>query len=387
MRTSSVVVFLFLLSLLCGFCHALMTDQNESQLILTSDQIVYGKIVDVKSAWNARNTHIETTAYIMVEEAFVTNDRDTISSDTTIPVTVLGGTVGDTYEWVEDMPVFIPDTEVFVYLKRTGTGNYTVNGLYEGIYTVNFDQQSPSPANDARRIKEVITKTLQGIPVERYPSELSIPLTHLEDTSSPTITSVIPGSASAGTDTQITITGSGFVIKASRTSPGEVKFFAKMGSTGWYAMYATGRPYPDYNLSGFIVNGYCIDSWSDTQIKVRVPSGITTHSYWSGASSGFLRVKNDVGVETGLYPFSVTFSAPKTWGSKKAKWNSTPTYYVNPGSVSGTLPAIQNAAASWNNAVQPVFFQIQLWRTDIMQNRRKRWEKRDIVWPSGGFYW
>jgi hypothetical protein len=118
MRTSSVVVFLFLLSLLCGFCHALMTDQNETQLILTSDQIVYGKIVDVKSAWNARNTHIETTAYILVEEAFVTNGMDTISSDTTIPVTVLGGTVGDTYEWVEDMPVFIPDTEVFVYLNR-----------------------------------------------------------------------------------------------------------------------------------------------------------------------------------------------------------------------------------------------------------------------------
>ena len=101
-------------------------------------------IVDVKSAWNCRNTHIETTAYILVDEAFVKNDVSNTRPGMTIPVTVLGGTVGDTSEWVEDMPVFIPDSEAFVYLKETGSGKYTVNGLYEGVHTVNSDRQSSS---------------------------------------------------------------------------------------------------------------------------------------------------------------------------------------------------------------------------------------------------
>ena len=363
------MVFLFLLCLLCGFCHALMTGQDESQLILSSDQIVYGKIVDVKSMWNAQNTHIVTTAYILVDEAFVKSDTTNTGSGMTVPVTVLGGTVGDTSEWVEDMPVFIPDTDVFVFLKETGNGKYTVNGLNEGVYVVNSDQQSSplatavkqiqkssSPADKVKQIRERIIKTRLGIPVDIYPSVLSRPLAPLADTSAPVITSVTPSSASAGTDTQITITGSGFGTKASRSSYGDVAFFAKSGSSNSYVMWATGFPYEDINANGFILNGNCIDSWSDTQIKVRVPSGITDQAYWSGASSGFLVVLNDLGYQTDLYPFAVTFAAPKTWGSKQAKWNSAPSYYVNPGSVAGTLPAIQSAAATWNNSVQPGSF-------------------------------
>ena len=110
------------------------------------------------------------------------------------------------------------------------------------------------------------------------------------------------------------------------------------------------------NASGMILNGNCIDEWSDTRIKVRVPSGLTYQGYWSGASSGFLSVRNDMGYQTTSYPFAVTFAAPKTWGSKKAKWSSAPTYYVNPGSNTGALSAIQNAAGKWNSSVLPDSF-------------------------------
>ena len=79
MKTSSVVICIILLCFLCGFGNALMIYQNDTQLIRTSDQIVYGKIVDVKSAWNPQKTHIETTAYILVDEAFITNNNESIN--------------------------------------------------------------------------------------------------------------------------------------------------------------------------------------------------------------------------------------------------------------------------------------------------------------------
>ncbi len=90
MRTFSVAICFILLCLLCGFCNALMIYQNDTQLIRTSDQIVYGKIVDVKSVWNAQKTHIETTAQVLVDEAFVQSNNLGINSGTTVPVTVLG---------------------------------------------------------------------------------------------------------------------------------------------------------------------------------------------------------------------------------------------------------------------------------------------------------
>ena len=136
MKTSSVVICIVLLCLLCGFGNALMIYQNDTQLIRTSDQIVYGKIVDVQSAWNAQKTHIETTAQILVDEAFIQDNDSVINSGTSIPVTVLGGTVGDIAEWVEDMPVFELNSDVFIYLEKTNSGKFTVHGLENGIHQV-----------------------------------------------------------------------------------------------------------------------------------------------------------------------------------------------------------------------------------------------------------
>ena len=136
MKTYSIVICFIFLSLICGFGNALMIYQNEYQLIQTSDLIVYGKIVHVKSQWNAPKTHIETTAQILVADAFKNSDTN-ISSGSAVPVSVLGGTVGDVTEWVEDMPVFVPGTDAFVYLNKRSDGKYSVNGLYQGVHTVN----------------------------------------------------------------------------------------------------------------------------------------------------------------------------------------------------------------------------------------------------------
>ncbi len=213
------------------------------------------------------------------------------------------------------------------------------------------NQQSSSSASEVLLIKERITKTLQGIPVDTYPPELSKLHVSLAAASSPVISSVTPTSASAGTDTQITITGSGFGTKASRESVADVLFFSSTDDgTHLYHVYASGwfpvPPYFDVLVNGFLLNGDSIDSWSDTQIKVRVPTGINENLYWGGASSGYLVVLADDGNISNFYPFAVTFSVPKTWGSKQAKWNSSPTYYVNPDSQPGLVQAVPEC--SWN---------------------------------------
>lgn len=170
MKISCVVICLILLCFFCGFSTALTIYANDSQLIRTSDQIVYGKIVDVKSAWNAQKTHIETTAQILVAESFIKNNNSGINTGTTIPVTVLGGSVGNTSEWVEDMPVFIPDSDAILYLKRINNEKFTVNGLDKGIHVVFNDKAgsiknrpSFSSVGDIQLFRERINKTLEGI--------------------------------------------------------------------------------------------------------------------------------------------------------------------------------------------------------------------------------
>ena len=358
MKTYSFVICIIFLSLICGFGNALMQYQNDSQLILTSDQIVYGKIVDVKSQWNAQKTHIETTAQILVADTFKKSDTS-ISSGSTVTVTVLGGTVGDVTEWVEDMPVFVPGTDIFVYLNKRSGGTYSVNGLYQGVHTVNNNKlgksttKTSSSASDVEKFKERINKTLQGTPT--YAASMEIFDTSSDSLDAPgpivyaaTVTTVSPNTSSAGTNTVITITGSGFGTKASRGSCADVAFLYRTQETilDTWVIYATGYPYLSNNVDDIVY------PWTDTQIKVKVPTGITGDGYPGSAGSGFIAVCDDTCECGDVVPFTVTF------GYGKKKWNKTATYYVNPGSVSGAAMAVQNAGTTWNNAIPGSSFRL-----------------------------
>ena len=344
-KNVSLVCIIVMLSLLCGVGQALMIPQSDAGLILSSDEIVYGKIISVSSRWNAQQTHIETTAQILVSDAFKTSNSG-IRSGSIVPVTVRGGTVGDVTEWVEDMPVFVADTDVFVYLNQKSDGKYSVNGLYQGVHGVNTDNwgkpqttKSSSSASDVEIIKGRINNILLG-------TSTGAASTGIFDTSSDapgpvtyaaTVTSVSPNTASAGTDTIITILGSGFGTKASRRSNADVRFLYRPDGTSPY-IYATGYPYFTNNVNDIV-------SWSDTQIQVKVPTGICGDQYPGSASSGYLQVRTDAGALSANVPFTVTF------GYGKAKWNTPATYYVNPGTVSGSAASIQRAGATWNNVI------------------------------------
>jgi hypothetical protein len=137
----------------------------------------------------------------------------------------------------------------------------------------------------------------------------------------PAITSVSPSSASAGTNSSVTITGSGF-----GTAAGSVYFF-----------YCSGEP----SIAGSVV------SWTNTSIVVRVPVG-TVDGYAASASSGWLYVRNSAGADSSNYPFAVTFSYG---GAKWSGSNPVVQYYVNPNSAdaSGSLNAVKAAASAWSS--------------------------------------
>ena len=117
--------FLFF-CLLCGTVSAISAYQNESYAMQASDLVVQGKIVDAKSAWNAQKTHIVTIAQVQVTDSLKNTDSARNLIGSTVEVSVLGGTVGNETEWVEDMPTLIKDTNAIFFLKKGNDGQYSV---------------------------------------------------------------------------------------------------------------------------------------------------------------------------------------------------------------------------------------------------------------------
>ncbi|MEN6341737.1 MAG: PKD domain-containing protein [Methanospirillum sp.] len=155
----------------------------------------------------------------------------------------------------------------------------------------------------------------------------------------PVITSISPQIASAGTETVITITGTGFGTNA---SPGDVGFLG----AGANILWASGRTDPSYNPNDIV-------SWSDTEVRVRVPTGIDSEGYIVSASSGVLCLVTGANRTSELVPFAVSF------GVMKKKWAAPPVFVVNDNcpNVTGGAAAVRRAVATWNSAL-PASFQI-----------------------------
>ena len=108
----------------------------------------------------------------------------------------------------------------------------------------------------------------------------------------PVISSVDPNIGPAGTGTEITITGTGFGLNTI-WFPGDVAFLYRYkgqdewGRPVWFPIWASGGG-DDRNVDNIV-------SWSDTQIVVRVPVGVTSDNYPGSASSGFVYVSSAFG--------------------------------------------------------------------------------------------
>ena len=167
----------------------------------------------------------------------------------------------------------------------------------------------------------------------------------------PSITSVYPSSASAGTNSMVTIYGNSF-----GAAQGQVFFLAKRE-----------------NLS---VLSAQIVSWSDTQIKCYVPTGIVnSYPYSAGSFNDAIVVYN--GQPSNNYPFNVTF------GYAGEKWSGNIVYYYvneNTSDCTGEGAAVQRAANTWSsNANFNLSYAGPTSATDYAYNG-----KNEILWKDLG---
>jgi hypothetical protein len=139
----------------------------------------------------------------------------------------------------------------------------------------------------------------------------------------PVIAAISPSSASAGTSTSVTLTGS--------------NFGASQGSSVVEFFYRTGQPKIPATVTG----------WSDTSITCLVPVG-TVNGYAGSAGSGPVTVTTAAGTSAG-YNFIVPF------GYGQYRWpGASPMlpYRINENCADcvSEAAAVQSAAAVWNNA-------------------------------------
>ncbi len=138
----------------------------------------------------------------------------------------------------------------------------------------------------------------------------------------PTITSITPGEASAGTNTKVLISGTNF-----GDTKGKVEF--SYGRKGVMRIAASD-----------------ISTWQDNRIICVVPTG-TIDNYSASAGTGPVVVTDANAVESNAYAFTVTF------GYGGAKWaNPRVTYYVNPSGIDDALreSLIDAGTSVWNAA-------------------------------------
>jgi len=138
----------------------------------------------------------------------------------------------------------------------------------------------------------------------------------------PAITSITPGAASAGTNSYVTIGGSGF-----GATPGNVEF--------------------SYGRKGVArISTSAIASWSDTAVSCEVPTGIID-SYSASAGSGPVVVTTASSLESNGYSFQTIF------GYGGAKWSSPGlAYFVNTSGIDSALREnlVDAGTGVWNAA-------------------------------------
>ncbi|MCL6479189.1 MAG: matrixin family metalloprotease [Peptococcaceae bacterium] len=297
--TAILIIFSFY-----GTAQGMTLYKDLKQLTEEADYIFIGKVIGLNSQWNDTQTQIQTTVNILVEEN-LKNKRDS----STISITVPGGEVNGIIQRVTDIPVFTKNEKIVLFLDQKGIDKFEVCGGSQGKLSIKDGKVSNKTLNEFKhQINSILKGEPSGVDIHKAATE-------------PTITNITPNKASAGTNTQITISGSGF-----GSTPGHLWFF--------------------FQGDNFISNDYSIVSWSDSSIVSTVPIA-TIYGYSYSASSGPVYVETADGLQSNYFPFEVTFS----YGG--AKWpGGAPvlTYRINPNTpdYAGEENAVINAANTWN---------------------------------------
>lgn len=257
-----------------------------------STLIIEGKVVDKVSFWNETQTMIYTANKIKVYKVF----KGEVDTDF-IEVITEGGTIGEYAVYASDLLDLVQDQEgvffCFPNLKgrKSPTTNKVLYDVYsssQGFWTYNtYENKVTDPFNVYYGITTEVYTLLKQLTGQDY--VVKDPTFHVEGNKPaqttqaqkvlfPSVTSFSPTTVHAGAmrdpaNNILTITGTGFGTKT-----GNAAILFNDGNT------SPGTDYPvaanNAQLSSLII------SWTDTEIKVKVPSR---------ASSGFFKVRDASG--------------------------------------------------------------------------------------------
>ncbi len=271
-------------------CGTLMKPLSIDERTNEAATIIEGEVIDSRSYWDANRYNIYTVHTIAVYKSLKG------SSARTEKVVTMGGKVDDAMQIASSAAHLEKGTTGIFFLKPfaealnvPGTLNKLV-GAAQGL--IKYDKHSDKAAdvffsydsveNELYGRLQSATRSTFKIIQER-PSRSNA---RNESRATPVISNFSPSSASAGTQTVLTITGSNF-----GTTMGEVSF--ANSNTGGASYVAA--------IDSQIV------SWTDTQIEVEIPylagTGnirVTNSTSETGTSSANLTVTfNHIGVESG----------------------------------------------------------------------------------------
>jgi hypothetical protein len=296
-------------------------------LLNESTLVVWGYVARTDANWryDERGAHIYTTVRITpLATALGGWPEEPLVFD------IIGGTVEEITETVSNTPTFYPGEEVIVFV--TGHPIALVSGPFSKLEVTDGKVQWGGITYTVQQFVKGLDSLSAGLPPEAVWKSDTRAKTLKAAPGAPVITGISPSTASVGTQTEVTISGSHF---GATQGSGKVEFTYRPGS----------------KLTAPIV------FWSDNQIRCRIP-GDTRGS--TAASSGPVTVTTSNGTSNDNVIFRATFS----YG--QVKWpglSPTVPYWINENTTDcdGEGSAVRSAASSWNSA-GPLSFQYMVMR-------------------------
>lgn len=280
-----------ILQFTCIFSQALYQVDNEEKAN-NSTLIIEGKVVDKVSFWNETQTMIYTSNKIKVFKVF----KGEINSDY-IEIITEGGTIGEHAVYVSELLDLVYDQEGVFFCfpnikarKSPVTNNvlYDVYSSSQGFWVYNlYENKATDPFNVYNGITTTVYPLLKQLTGQDYvvkDNTYNVNQNKIaqqpqsQKPQFPVINSFAPSTIHAGafrdaTNNVLTISGSGF-----GTFTGTAAVLFNDGNT------SPGTDYPvaanNAQLAPLVI------SWTDTEIKVKVPAR---------ASTGFFKVRDQSG--------------------------------------------------------------------------------------------
>jgi hypothetical protein len=282
-----LILILFILSGACSFTsaqemHCMLFRIPEQQLLNSSKLIVRAEITSRESFWNDSKTKIFTKHQLQVFEVLKGKCSQSITLITE------GGSVKDISVEFSDRIDLMVGEQVVLMLQDVPKYWKGLPRLYESyscwaslqsVFRINPKNERISDIfksyYDLTTLRNAVYEATQQTPKFYYQPQFQIPPQGNSGIAA-TVSSLSPTTITAGNKSILTITGSGF---GATRGNGFVEFYSAVDDGSF------GKPY---------IKEYV--SWTDTEIKVYVPSSLIGFDSNHSAATGPVKVTPDGGV-------------------------------------------------------------------------------------------